>query len=82
MSPLHGARVRGILGDQSSRMRVDRRGQQPPGAAIYAYEDGHRDVYRIRISEAQDGSEAQDTILCLKDELSQVAFFGNWLSAA
>jgi hypothetical protein len=41
--------IRGMLGDQSSRMRVNRRGQQPQGAAMYAYEDGHRDGHVVCI---------------------------------
>ena len=41
--------LRGMLGDQSSRMRVNRRGRQPQGAAMYAYEDGHRDGHAVCI---------------------------------
>ena len=41
--------IRGMLGDQSSRMRVNRRGRQPQGAAMHAYEDGHRDGHAVCI---------------------------------
>ena len=41
--------IRGMLEDQSSRMRVNRRGRRPQGAAMYAYEDGHRDGHMVCI---------------------------------